>query len=85
MPRTPKPQPDNPERFKRWLVAGCCALSLSSCTVATFTKPGGTEAEFKTDNYECERDARMSGLGGGLASLDMRQQCMEARGYVEAH
>jgi len=71
------------DQQNRWLIAAFGVLFLCSCTVATFTKPGGTEAEFKKDNYECERDARMSGLGAGLASLDMREECMEARGYVK--
>jgi hypothetical protein len=35
--------------------------------------------------YECDRDAKMSGLGAGVASLDMRLHCMEARGYTEVH
>lgn len=61
------------------------ALLLCSCTVGTFTKPGGSEAEFKKDHYDCARDARMSGLGAGLASIGMREECMEARGYVKVH
>jgi hypothetical protein len=70
---------------KHWIVAVSIVLSLCSCTVATFTKPGGTEAEFKKDNYECGRDARMSGLGAGIASVGMREECMEAKGYVKVH
>jgi hypothetical protein len=69
---------------KASIAAVAVAISVRSCTVATFTKHGGTEAEFKKDNYECERDARMAGLGAGLASIDMREECMEARGYVKA-
>lgn len=67
------------------LIAACAALFLCSCTIGTLTKPGLTDAEFKKDMYECDRDARMSGLGTGLASVGMRLQCMEARGYVEVH
>jgi hypothetical protein len=67
----------------RWLIAPWCMLSLCSCIAGTLTKPGLTDAEFKKDSYECDRDARMAGLGAGLASLDMRLQCMEARGYVQ--
>ena len=61
-----------------------CAFSLCSCTAGTFTKPGATEADFRKDNYECERDAAMSGLGNGLVSVGMRTECMEARGYTKA-
>jgi hypothetical protein len=64
------------------LLALSCAFALCGCTVATFTKPGGTEAEFRKDNYECERDAAMAGLGTGLAAAGMHMECMEARGYT---
>jgi len=60
-----------------------CALPLCSCTVATFTKPGLTDAQFRRDNYEYERDAAMAGLGNGLASVGMREECMEASGYTK--
>ena len=68
----------------RWAAAIFCALCLCSCTIGTLTKPGLTDAEFRKDMYQCDRDARMSGLGAGVASLGMRLQCMEARGYREA-
>jgi hypothetical protein len=58
------------------------AILLCSCTAGTFTKPGSTQAEFKSDMYACDRDAMTAGLGQGLASLDMRQECMEAKGYT---
>jgi hypothetical protein len=65
------------------LIAMTCASSLCSCTTY-WTKPGYTDAEFRKDNYECERDAAQSGLGfGTLASARMREECMEARGYTK--
>jgi hypothetical protein len=43
-----------------------------------------TDAQFKKDNYECERDAAQAGLGfGDLAANGMRSECMEARGYAK--
>jgi hypothetical protein len=70
-----------------WLWAlALVAFSLSACTVGTFTKPGLTDAQFKKDDYECSRDAAMSGYGfGTLNSVGMREECMEARGYTMVH
>lgn len=65
-------------------IAAVCALSLCSCTTY-WTKPGLTDAQFRRDNYECERDAAQAGLGfGDLAAEGMREECMEARGYTKA-
>lgn len=64
-------------------------LSLSCCTITShWSKPGGTQAEFNKDSYECERDMRQSGhFGEGMAaSFAMEgfyERCMVARGYTK--
>jgi hypothetical protein len=71
-------------RLRVLFAATLCVLALCSCTTY-YTKPGGTEAQFRKDNYECERDAAQAGLGfGDLAAEGMRSECMEARGYTKA-
>jgi len=63
-------------------------LGAAGCTPMMWVKPGLTEAEFRRDRYECERDARQSGyfgqgLAGQLNMIEFAKQCMRARGYNE--
>ena len=65
------------------------SLTLAGCTnqQRVWTKDGATEQDFKTDKYECEKDARQSGYyGSGLIGIyNMQQfasQCMEAHGWT---
>lgn len=62
------------------------ALLLSACsTTMNFEKPGGTQQQLERDGYECERDARQSRFGSGIAGrLDQRDfflRCMRVRGW----
>ncbi len=73
--------------MQRNLVLALLLLGLSGCAPTIWDKPGVTQAEFNTDTYECEKDARQSGyFGGGLAgALRMKKfygKCMVARGYT---
>ena len=62
------------------LLAGCA-------DTRKFYKPNTTLADFKTDTYSCERDARSvyASFGGGLVgALEAREfsvRCMEAKGW----
>lgn len=63
-------------------------LALSGCARYQWQKPGATEAEFKMDAYNCEKDMRQSGYyGGGLAgaieAIEFEHRCMEAHGYTQ--
>ncbi len=40
-----------------WSIVGCA--SVPPINTLKFDKPGATESDFKTDSYECERDAQM--------------------------
>jgi hypothetical protein len=71
----------------RKLIALVLCLMVAGCGPMIWDKPGGTQADYNRDNYECERDARQSGYyGGGLAgALNMREffkKCMVAHGYI---
>jgi hypothetical protein len=62
-------------------------LALTSCA-STWSKPGGTQAEFNKDSYECERDMRQSGgygtgLVGALNAQGFAGRCMIAHGYTK--
>lgn len=51
-----------------------------------WVKPGATDADFRRDHYECERDARQSGyfgtgLVGAMNMAEFAKRCMRARGY----
>lgn len=67
--------------------------SLLGCATTTYyEKPGASDADFKRDNYECERDVRglpYSPYSQSLSSMFMDEairlrlfeQCMEAKGW----
>jgi hypothetical protein len=63
-------------------------LSLSACAAQpVWTKPGVSFESWRSDQYSCERDTRMSAasFGGGLAQGYYAQQfynrCLQAKGY----
>jgi hypothetical protein len=69
-----------------WLRLLLVLLLSSSCTRMMWVKPGATDADFRSDSYECARDARQSGyFGTGFAgAINMSafaKRCMHARGY----
>jgi hypothetical protein len=73
-------------------IIGSMLLSalLGACAApALWTKPGVTAEEWRTDQYSCERDARMSVLlfGGGIVGAIEAQRfydkCLYARGYAK--
>jgi hypothetical protein len=53
----------------------------------TYTKPGATQQEFVTANYECQRDLRQAGYDSFFhATFGENQiyvQCMNAHGWYE--
>lgn len=62
-------------------------LLLAGCAPTVWYKAGATQADFNTDSYGCEKDARQSGyFGSGLAgALEMKDfygRCMVAHGYT---
>jgi hypothetical protein len=61
------------------------ALIVASCGKAVWTKPSFTQAEYRRDTYECDRDVRQSyhgtGIAGALSARDFYDRCMEARGW----
>ncbi len=62
------------------------AFALAGCARMLWYKEGATQADFRKDTYECEKDARQSGyFGTGFAAQlnmkDFQERCMMARGY----
>ena len=62
------------------------AIAASCGPRMLWMKPGATEADFRRDSYECERDARQSGYFGTgfVGQMNMEQfagRCMRAKGY----
>lgn len=56
------------------------AVLLAGCA-GNWTHASKSEQEYKSDKYECDRDA-MS-VGGGLLAFAMIDQCMEAKGWAK--
>lgn len=61
-------------------------FSLAACTPTVWDKPGATQADYNTDHYNCEKDARQSGyFGGGIAgAINIRnffRECMIPHGW----
>jgi len=71
-----------------WFAIALVSFSLFGCaTPMVWEKSGVSQADFKRDRYECERDMRQSGyFGGGISgSINRREffkSCMGARGYT---
>jgi hypothetical protein len=60
---------------------------VSGCAPMVWDKPGATQADYNTDSYDCEKDARQSGyfgtgIIGGLNMRDFFKRCMAAHGYT---
>ena len=61
-------------------------LCVSACAQNVWVKPGSSQADYNTDSYACEKDARQSGyFGGGIGgSINMKEffnRCMIAHGW----
>lgn len=75
--------------------AAIAMLGLAGCATGTYFNypPGGTDAQFKKDGYECMQEAQQRkssayvGAYGGTANSGtttnaaLANACMEARGY----
>jgi len=60
-------------------VAGC-EVSLIG---GDWTKPGGTEEQWRKDAYECEREARLRYPHEATgAARRLAEKCLTARGYT---
>jgi hypothetical protein len=64
------------------------ALLLIGCAQYRWTHPSFTEANWRRDTYECERDMRQSAyFGGGIVgqinATDFQERCLQARGYTK--
>jgi hypothetical protein len=72
------------------MLIGILLAALAACSPQyEWRKPGSTQADFRRDAYECERDMRQSGyFGSGLAAAfeaqAFQERCMEAKGYYKA-
>lgn len=53
-------------------------LLLAGCSTV-WTQPGTSEADFKRDAYECERDA--APVRNGFQAMGMQERCMESKGW----
>jgi len=74
--------------MRKRLVVVVVGTTLSACAPAIWDKPGATEADFKADHYNCEKDARQSGYFGGgvIGAINMHnffEQCMVAHGWTK--
>jgi hypothetical protein len=63
-------------------------LIVSGCAQYRWLHPNYTEATFKRDAYDCEKDMRQSayfgtGIGGAIRAREFQDRCMEARGYTK--
>ena len=62
-------------------------LLLSGCAAATWTHPTKSEAELRSDTYECDRDAvayvDAKGATGNIFMIAGRKhECMTLRGWA---
>jgi hypothetical protein len=68
-------------------IAATACLTLASCAQPTlWVKPGASQADYNTDSYSCEKDARQSGyFGNGIPGAvnfrDFMNRCMFAHGW----
>ena len=60
------------------LVAGC-EVSLIR---GDWSKPGGTEEEWRKDAYECEREDRLTSPHEATGARRLAEKCLSARGYT---
>src|SRR5215510_6823562 len=72
--------------MKRQIAITIALLGLSGCAQYRWTHPSFTEANWRRDIYECERDMRQSAyFGGGIVGQinanDFQERCLQARGY----
>ena len=62
-------------------------IVLTSCAETVWVESGATQADFKRDSYECERDTRMSaasfggGFSGALGAQSFVERCMDVKGW----
>jgi hypothetical protein len=59
------------------------ALVLAGCQKTMMAKPGGTDAEFRLQSYECQRDTDMRGRAymNPWLARGVQQDCLEAHGW----
>jgi hypothetical protein len=75
--------------MRRLLVVLVVLAALPACHRIYWTKPGFNAADWQRDNYECERDARMSvlsfgtGIAGALNEQGFYNRCLTAHGYYQ--
>jgi hypothetical protein len=69
-------------------IALMCLLLVSSCAPqSVWVKPGASQADFQSDSYSCERDARQSvlsfggGIVGAVQAQDFANRCMNTKGW----
>jgi hypothetical protein len=75
-------------KIRSMLATALLGLTLGACApTPLWTKANLTEAEWRADQYTCERDTRMiaSSFGGGIVgALEANRflaRCLEAKGY----
>jgi hypothetical protein len=69
-----------------WLSVGSLlgtSLLLAGCSLPAMTKPGGSQEQYRSDSYECERDMRQTRFMGPIDASRFYVRCMRSRGYSE--
>jgi hypothetical protein len=81
------------KRTKKLMAVAVIGFALGGCAVQKWNPPpGGTEAQWLRDRYDCNRDVHMlqrsapNTLAGDIGHFGYEQmvwrECMEARGYT---
>jgi predicted aspartyl protease len=65
------------------ILLACCIMG---CAKTVWVKPGASQQDFTTDQYNCEKDARQSGyfgtgLVGAINMQNFYDSCMNSRGW----
>ena len=61
-------------------------IGLSACAQETWVRPGASQADLRSDRFQCERDSRQTGyLGSGMLGEmnigNFFDECMASRGW----
>lgn len=70
------------------------AIGVAGCTTTTWEKPGASATQKRVDLAQCEYEAEQgspiigsgvdAGLQAGYRKSQLRQLCLQARGYQQA-
>ncbi len=54
---------------------------MAACAPVVYTKPGGTEANYYLDSYQCKNEAGQYGAGNPFLIGEQFHDCMRLRGW----